>query len=238
MMEKQIQILNEIKDIDNIIRGLEFEKNALPERLKSIEEQFQDRKTKYEAKLAEIQVLEKSRRKLEVDLAASEEKIKQTEAKLTAVKTNKEYQAGMKEIETIKKQNGSLEEEILVIMETLDQSHAFVKAEEESFKKMKQSYDAEKKELESRLQSLDTRLQEQFSKKEVVLPLLEKEVLQKYNRIKQYHIEPVITFSVRGQCEECNINIPPQLHNELIRKEKILTCPSCQRILLWKNQSE
>jgi uncharacterized protein len=35
-------------------------------------------------------------------------------------------------------------------------------------------------------------------------------------------------------CNGCNVNLPPQLYNELQRSDTLRYCPNCQRIIYWK----
>jgi hypothetical protein len=37
-----------------------------------------------------------------------------------------------------------------------------------------------------------------------------------------------------GICQGCYMNIPPQLWNEIIRNEKVQSCPSCGRIVFCR----
>ncbi|CAD7771580.1 C4-type zinc ribbon domain protein [Candidatus Methanoperedenaceae archaeon GB37] len=39
-------------------------------------------------------------------------------------------------------------------------------------------------------------------------------------------------------CEGCHMHIPPQNYNELLKCDKLMTCPSCQRIIYWKGLLE
>jgi predicted nucleic acid-binding Zn-ribbon protein len=36
-----------------------------------------------------------------------------------------------------------------------------------------------------------------------------------------------------GICQACNMNIPPQRFNELIKGNSLLFCPNCRRIIYW-----
>ncbi|HFB84009.1 MAG TPA: hypothetical protein ENJ72_04385, partial [Thermodesulfatator sp.] len=36
-------------------------------------------------------------------------------------------------------------------------------------------------------------------------------------------------------CEGCHMNIPPQLYNELMRDNRLMECPLCQRIIYHKD---
>ena len=38
-------------------------------------------------------------------------------------------------------------------------------------------------------------------------------------------------------CQGCNMNIPPQMYNELQRDISLKYCPSCERIIFWQDQN-
>ena len=39
-------------------------------------------------------------------------------------------------------------------------------------------------------------------------------------------------------CQGCNMNIPPQMYNELQRGISLKYCPSCERIIYWQDENE
>jgi predicted nucleic acid-binding Zn-ribbon protein len=39
--------------------------------------------------------------------------------------------------------------------------------------------------------------------------------------------------AVNSICNGCNVNIPPQMYNELQRCKSVKLCPNCQRIIYW-----
>jgi predicted nucleic acid-binding Zn-ribbon protein len=38
-------------------------------------------------------------------------------------------------------------------------------------------------------------------------------------------------------CQGCNMNIPPQMYNELQRDISLKYCPSCERIIYWQEEN-
>lgn len=36
-------------------------------------------------------------------------------------------------------------------------------------------------------------------------------------------------------CPSCHIAIPPQDFNEMLRGEHIMSCPNCQRLIVWRD---
>jgi len=39
-------------------------------------------------------------------------------------------------------------------------------------------------------------------------------------------------------CSGCNVNLPPQMYNEIQRFDRIRFCPNCQRIVYWREQAD
>jgi predicted nucleic acid-binding Zn-ribbon protein len=44
-----------------------------------------------------------------------------------------------------------------------------------------------------------------------------------------------ISQVVNATCSGCNMNIPPQMYNELQKRDSLKFCPNCERIIYWKN---
>ena len=40
-----------------------------------------------------------------------------------------------------------------------------------------------------------------------------------------------VTGVTRGVCRGCNMNIPPQMFNQLLKEEELLSCPTCNRMM-------
>jgi len=59
------------------------------------------------------------------------------------------------------------------------------------------------------------------------------ELLKRYNFLKDRKGGKAISAVIKGVCQSCNMGIPPQRFNELIKGEKVLTCPNCDRLIYW-----
>ena len=236
-MEKQFELLLILHEKDQALASLNEESQSIPLELQKLESDFLQQKEKCDHKIAEIAEYEKKKRSYELDLASSEDKIKHTEMKLNAVKTNKEYQAGMKEIETMRHRNTVLEEQIFELMEKIETAQSSLTYEQNHFKNVQVRFEQHHLALEERLQILDGEKSKVFSEREALAGQLDASVFQKYLRIQKSGILPAITYTKNGQCESCFMNIPHQLYNEVLQCKALMTCPSCQRILLRKIQT-
>ena len=62
---------------------------------------------------------------------------------------------------------------------------------------------------------------------------LEPDLLKKYLMIKEQNQGgPAVVPVKDAVCYGCNVNLPPQLYNELHRCETLKFCPNCQRIII------
>ena len=69
----------------------------------------------------------------------------------------------------------------------------------------------------------------------VISKNLEPEFLKKFQMIKEQQVTGIAVVPVKDAvCLGCNMNIPPQMYNELQRCDSLKLCPYCQRIIYWK----
>ena len=66
---------------------------------------------------------------------------------------------------------------------------------------------------------------------------LDGEILSKYNLIRSRRNGIAIVEINSNTCGGCFMNLPPQLIIEIRKKNKIIQCPSCQRILIWNEDN-
>ena len=89
---------------------------------------------------------------------------------------------------------------------------------------------AEIKKLETeRQKDIDAREEVQARRKEVAASLKE-EVLELYERIRSYRAAPAVAEVRNGLCTACNIQLRPQVYNEIRLSEAVMVCENCSRI--------
>lgn len=64
---------------------------------------------------------------------------------------------------------------------------------------------------------------------------IDPELLSKYTVIKGLVKIMAIAPVKNAVCRGCNLNIPPQMYNELQKGDELRFCPNCQRIIYWVN---
>jgi predicted nucleic acid-binding Zn-ribbon protein len=232
-LKEQIALLIELQKIDQDIRTLNTKKQTLPEKASELDKNFQDLKDKAEEERQGLEGLNKLHKEKESELKQGQEKLRKAKERLLEVKTNKEYQAMLTEIDTVEKSNGRIEEEILILYDRIDEIKGFVKGHEKDLKQYQGSYEAERKQIDEELASIDGELESQKKKFEALVPGLKPELLRRYEMIKGRRNGIAVVSARNSICSGCNMNLPPQLYNELQRSEELICCPNCNRIIYW-----
>ena len=62
---------------------------------------------------------------------------------------------------------------------------------------------------------------------------IDENLLKKYHFIRERKGGIVVSPVIKGVCQACHLDIPPQRFNELIRGDKLMNCPNCIRIIYW-----
>jgi len=229
--EEQIKLLVEIQKLDSRIYILQKELANQPVLIKNLEDEFKQRETASKTADEELKTLAVKRKEQEGDLAAKEEGIKKLQVQLYQLKTNKEYQAMEKEIGGHKADASVLEEGIIKTLEEIDVCTKKSAGQKEVLQQERQKIAGEKSKIDARIKEIESSLRALNSERTGVTQKIEKEFLEKYERILKSK-EGIAMVPVQGDaCGGCNINLPPQVINEIKLRHELIFCGSCARIL-------
>lgn len=235
--EEQLGLLHELQEIDLALHRYHLQLAALPERVASLETDYNTVKGQFDAITAELADVEHRRRTDESELAASVDHLREREAKLYAIKTNKEYQAALKEISEGKRINKEREDRILQAMERIEALTA-EKAQLDGSRAEKESAFRSAQE-EIRREEIEIRqlISEHEQHRPALLARIDRDVLRKYDTVR--HRTPDVLVTVQGGvCNGCSRRVPPQLYNEMLRRDGLKVCPNCQRLLYAAAETE
>lgn len=151
------------------------------------------------------------------------------------VKSKEEFAALEKEINQEKEEKNKVEDILLELMEReegLDKEIPALKKETKQVKK-----DCKKKESIFRIE-LDSTLEQvkhlENSRKKNISQL-NSVLFQRYGQLQKMKENPVVVFINNGTCDGCNVKIPPSLVARVRRREEIIYCENCTRILYMSN---
>lgn len=207
-----------------LIEKMEEKKNEIDQKVKDLETEL----NKY---MQEVADLRKEYRTMELDIQMNNERIKKSENTLRSVKTNREYQAILKEIEDQKTKIAILEDTMLERLEKIDDAEKSVKKKKEEQKLLYQEAEKEKARIEQEQKRGEETLSELMAAREEILKTVDVNLHKKYLIIKNRMGATVVVPVKNYVCFGCNLNIPPQMYNELQQKDDLAFCPHCQRMI-------
>jgi uncharacterized protein len=236
-LREQITRLVKLQHTESEIRKLLLLLGQVESRTAALDAQLLEFVTSVESAKQQVLELTKASREFDADLKENEGRIAKSEEKLRAVKTNKEYQSGLKEIEDLRKIGSRIEDDILVYMEKIESAKQAV-GEHQSrmdrhaglIREDKESVLQEAADARARMERLEAEAAELSSG---IAP----NALALYRRVKTKKADGIAIVPVFATvCRGCNVNIPPQMYNELQRVDRLKNCPNCDRIIYWEEQ--
>ena len=233
----QIVMLVKLQSIELEVRKLEQVLSQVDRRTAGLDAQLNEFIAAVESGKAKVQELTKLSRSLDAELQTNQGRVAKSHEKLRSVKTNKEYQSGLKEIEDLAAIVSKIEDDILGCLDQMEVStrelrehQARLDTESERIGVEKQAVRRDAQEAQGDLQQLQAEVARLSSQ-------LPAEVLSLYRRVKAKKADGVAIASVGASvCRGCNVNIPPQMYNELQRMDHLKNCPNCERIIYWEDE--
>lgn len=220
-----------LQDVEVQIFRAEAGLKELPKELEEIDSIIQARKRSLDAVDEEIAELNKRREPLEADLKENQTILNAADARIKRIKTNKEFLALQREGDIAKKRKVDIEEQLLSLMERIEIRTKDREKILKTFEVDRTVLDEKKDNLLSNQQELERVIAVLKDKIGELREKVDHVLLSKYDRIKEKRKGLVVVQCVDGVCRGCHMHIPPQLYNELVRADKLITCPVCQRIL-------
>ncbi|RMG20741.1 MAG: hypothetical protein D6729_02225 [Deltaproteobacteria bacterium] len=239
-VDDAIKTLLKLQAVDLEILELEKAASQYPERLAEIDAELARHKALSDERSKELEEVERQRREIERNIAEQKEQVKKWEARLTEIKTPREYAALSREIDIAKKGMKNQEEEVLNLMEQAEALNKEIDAIERELLEKEKGYEGERKALEEKLAALDASRAELEARRQSIAEGVERQLLQRYDLIRQRRGGVALAVAEEGgTCGACRMRIQPQVYNDLLAgRPGIRMCSSCQRILYIQEESD
>jgi predicted nucleic acid-binding Zn-ribbon protein len=207
--------------------------NIVPGKLESFDQEIQAIDKRLTDESTRLDELRKAYRKYESNIDENLSKMKKSEEKLRAVKTNKEYQSTLKEIEDIKAINSKIEDEMIDCLDQMDEAEKYLATKADEFRILKDQIETEKEAIYQESEADRIRIKELEREWDSVSKQIDPELMKTYHQVQDQRGVAIVAVN-NAVCQGCNMNIPPQMYNELQKGGSLRFCPHCQRIIYWK----
>lgn len=233
-MREEIDNLMDLQSIDLQIQKLEEEMATEAGELESRQEAIDRHKKEVVEYSERLETGEKRQRELEALIEDGIVRLKERQTKQMSVQNDREYHSILKEIEETKQQHKQREDELVMLMEQTDSIRSKIEelvnqceSEEIAYKEEAEKIAKLAKDLESQINKIQKSRDKQAKK-------VNKKFIKRYEMLKSRRNGLALAPVTNGVCLGCNMNIPPQLFNNLLREDEILSCPTCNRMMYHK----
>lgn len=235
-MHPKLPTLIELQALDLRILEVKEQERKLPSLFQAAESPLQEITLLLQGLTSEFDKSVKERRDRESDLEVHESQVAKLRARLTELKTNKEYQTHLFEIEMANKKKGAIEEQILLLMERVEKFQEEMKQGQAKAEESNRLFTEEKKRLDAMTAQYKKEMAELEDRRRTVTGALDTALLARYDRIRATRKDVAIAPIRNGICSGCRLQLPPQLVAEVKRSDELQTCSYCHRILYWEGE--
>jgi uncharacterized protein len=202
----------EVRDLEDIVAGLETRVNNLSEELKALEDGITEKKNVMK------------------DAAAL---IKKYEAQQGKVRNNREYDAITKEIEFQNLEIQLAEKRIKEYKANIVSKKEIIEQSEEELKDRQKDLKLKQKELAEIVAETEKEEEALLKKSKNAESMIEDRLLNAYKRIRGNVMNGLGVVTVeRDACGGCFNKIPPQRQLDIRTHKKVIVCEHCGRILV------
>ncbi len=234
-LRAQIALLVDIQAIDSQARQFQRQRDGVIGRLASLDERLRQAEERLAQDGAAIATWKKQYRALEGESQQQLAKISRSREKLMAVKTNKEYTLSLKEIEDLQATASGIDDRMLEILEALDAAEKDQALRRGELAVLSQAVAREKADIAAEAEDARRQQETLMAEVETCWRKVNPEMLVTFRSARARQPKGIAVAAVSDAvCRGCNMNIPPQLYNELQRWDSIKYCPNCQRIIYWE----
>jgi hypothetical protein len=233
-MQQHIESLQKLQTVDLRIRELTEGLEKYPNEINDLKKDLLEKEESINLKETTLSELRVQRDGLESSLHSNQESIKKAEERLFAIKTHKEYEALQKEITDTRKENLEIEDRTISVMTEIEETEAALAEEKENYATLEEQYSEQIAEKEKKIEELEISRKPAEKEKSEILSTIDPKILPLYERIFKRNGR-ALALAENEKCTSCNINIPPQLYNEILKQTELVQCPNCKKILYTKS---
>jgi len=237
-MYDQLPILLRLQEIDDRIDRLESRKAVVPQKLQALEAELAKYRERLQVKNGVLEELQKKRRSKDRQLSLHQSQMEKYKSQRLSIKSNKEYAALELEIGALAAEISAVEDEILELMISIDEADDELAAVRDEVKAQEDIFNKKKEELFSEIRELDQQIAEWVRKRGFFVDQIDAPLLSRYTSWRKRRGSSMVAVIEGQSCGGCHLTLPPQLINEVRKKEQLYTCNSCGRVLYWRDEEE
>jgi predicted nucleic acid-binding Zn-ribbon protein len=236
-LQQDLELLLDLQEIDDELGELERSKIYLPEMIQKLEGEIANLETEIDESKGTIQESLKEQKALELEIESDKQQLENYQRQMRTIKTNKEYDALTAEIDSKKIEISEKEERVLTLMSTIDECQEKETELSSRLEEVKNGNSEQLKYLNEQSSSLQAKIDNRIEKRNKIAKNIKRQIIGIYERVRKGKGGLVVVPVRKKACGGCFKQIPPQRIQEIRRGDRIFSCDSCGRILIWSDDN-
>lgn len=237
-VEKKLQDLWKLQQIDNKLDNLKAVLGELPMEVSDLEDDIAGFETRVNHIQEEITSLDTEVANKKLAIKDFQRLIDKYEDQLNNIKNSREFEAIDKEKEIAGLEILSAEKKIRDYVKQIESKNEVLTTTKSSLDSRKADLEFKKAELTEIEKENEEEIQKLNKDRENATKKLDERYFRAYHRIRENMKNGVaVAPIVRGSCGGCFSKIPPQRHSDIRAHYKIIDCEHCGRIMVDQHVS-
>jgi len=237
-LKEEILKLIKLQEIDSEIAGFDnviAKQQAIIAARESAIVEKQEAITVFRGK---IELLNQKQRETKVEHDDAGIRVKDRQNKMMQVQTSREHQALLKEIEENKRLLKETEDRILQFLEQIEQLEQEVATLENLCSGEQQLLTEAIETVEKEIKRIEVAKKSVVNQREKEALVIQASYLKRYTMLLDKRDGVAVVAINDNVCQGCYMGLPPQQVIEVRKADKINFCPTCQRMLYFKEPED
>ena len=236
-LRAQIDALESLAKLDASLAKLEAELQREGEVLADKKSQLKRLEERFESTRATVGDMDRTRGELMTDARQMSLQMDRSREKLARSRTEREVNAAQREIEELRKLYRDREIEIEKISGLAEQARVEMDGASSERAVLMGDLGANESQLAVLLGSLEKSVAAEREQRKELVKAVPPVLYRRYEMVRKRR-GSAVAWTFHGTCSACHISISPMMFQRLRRGEDFDQCPSCQRILYYREEPE
>lgn len=232
-MSESVELLLKLQGLDYQLGELERSKDYLPDMIATLEGEIKQSELDLANAKDQLEATRLENKRLELRVKDKTTELERLQKQMMVIKTNKEYDALAREIDHVKADILASEEGILSTLERIEALQNEIKEKQEHSAQLQEANGVQLASIKGEMDSVGDKIKIKEDERRNIIVRLEDHTVSVYERVRKGKGGGVIVHVRHRACSGCFKTLPAQLVQEIRRAERIITCDSCGRILIW-----
>jgi hypothetical protein len=235
-MSDAVDLLLRLQGVDYQLDELERSKDYLPDMIGTLEGDVRQAETAVAEARDQLEANRLEGKRLDLRVKEKTVELERLQKQMMVIKTNKEYDALAREIEHVRADIGASEETILLTMERIDTLEKELKEKNAHCEQVRAQNGTQLQSIRTEMASVGSKIKIKEDERHNIVVRLDDAMVAVYERVRRGKGAAAVVFVRNKACTGCHKTLPAQLIQEIRRAERLITCDSCGRILIWGDE--